>query len=273
MNVDGVLACFLPYHDSQQFVRILSILRIPCVPPRPGPDTSRGYTDSSFFPTVRPNSHLTFLQAPKTAHLPLSRQHLVVSLHKDKTLSSLRLVASLLSAALKAGTAHRTMIGFHASTLVGYLEHGGLNGGRIGDSALSVLVPEVVAGLSSTDEEVVAANLIVLLALARKATLSPEAIHALLISMLAAVPQRKAMTATQTAHLLSTMLGLLQSQDELQEVGRDVVEGLQKLRDVGILLAQGSAGYEVSKALRPIIVSLVKKCATLYSLSPLITRC
>lgn len=29
MNVDGVLACFLPYHDSQQFVRILSILRIP----------------------------------------------------------------------------------------------------------------------------------------------------------------------------------------------------------------------------------------------------
>lgn len=29
MNVDGVLACFFPYHDSPQFVRILSILRIP----------------------------------------------------------------------------------------------------------------------------------------------------------------------------------------------------------------------------------------------------
>lgn len=153
------------------------------------------------------------------------------------------------------------MVGFHASTLVGYLEHGGLNGGRISDSALSVLVPEVVAGLSSTDEDVVAANLIVLLALARKATLSPEAIHALLVSMLAAVPERKAMSATRTAHLLSTMLGLLQSQEELQEIGRDVIQGFQKLSDVGILLAQGSAGYEVSKALRPIIVSLVKKCA------------
>lgn len=29
MNVEGVLACFFPYHDSPQFVRILSILRIP----------------------------------------------------------------------------------------------------------------------------------------------------------------------------------------------------------------------------------------------------
>lgn len=123
-------------------------------------------------------------------------------------------------------------------------------------------MPEVVDGLKSPDEDIVSANLIVLLALARKATLAPAAVHALLVAMLASVPEGKTPSATRTAHLLSTILGLLQSQEELQEVGRDVIEALRGLKDVGLLLAQGSAGYEVSKALRPIIVSLVKKCVS-----------
>lgn len=103
------------------------------------------------------------------------------------------------------------------------------------------------------------ANLIVLLALARKATLSPPAIHALLLSILTSAPSDVYLSAGRTANVLSTLLGLLQSQEELQEVGKDVVLALEGLQDVGLLLAQGAAGYEVSKALRPIIVSLVKK--------------
>lgn len=103
------------------------------------------------------------------------------------------------------------------------------------------------------------ANLIVLLALARKATLSPSAIHALLLSILTSAPSGVYLSPSRTANVLSTLLGLLQSQEELQEVGKDVVLALEGLQDVGVLLAQGSAGYEVSKALRPIIVSLVKK--------------
>lgn len=117
--------------------------------------TKRAHTFLSCF---RANSHLTFLQAPKSAHLPLSRQHLIISLHKDKSLSSLRLVASLLSNAIKSGTVHRTLVSFHASTLVGYLEHGGKNAVLVGDSSLSVLVPEVVEGLKCQEEDIVVSS-------------------------------------------------------------------------------------------------------------------
>ena len=157
MNVEGVLACFLPYHDSPQFVRILAILRIPYVfAPLSVSSPYLSYTNlpgPRAFPPSK-NSSLSFLLAPQSSHLPLTRHHLIASLTKDKSNDLLRLVTSLLPKAIEEECVHRTLVNFHAATLVAFIEHGGATR-KVGDAELTVVVPSVVEGLKGDGDCVV----------------------------------------------------------------------------------------------------------------------
>lgn len=73
------------------------------------------------------------------------------------------------------------------------------------------------------------ANYIVLLSLSRKATLTPQATHALLLSILNAASPSGVTSEKVATQLASTVLGLLQSQEEVEEVGKDVADQLAKI--------------------------------------------
>ena len=49
------------------------------------------------------------------------------------------------------------------------------------------------------------------------------------------------------------MLGLLQSQEEVPEVGQDVAKLLSKIPNFGKLMAEAAEKYEMSKAMRPVL--------------------
>ncbi|CED85640.1 Uncharacterized conserved protein [Phaffia rhodozyma] len=233
MNFNSVLSAFLPYHDSTQFVRILSILKVP------------------------KNSHFSFLIGPQTAHVPLSRHHLILSLHQDKSRDLLRFVSSILTQAIQNKTLYRTLVNFHASILVGFLAHGGQSK-LVGDTELTIIIPEVVNGLkASLDVDCISSNLIVLLATARKATLSPEAIHVFLMSVLNANDAfLRSEKGIQQA--IASIIGVLQSQEELRGIEKDAAERLGGLPNAGNILAHHASQFETSRALRPIIVSLIQ---------------
>ena len=103
------------------------------------------------------------------------------------------------------------------------------------------------------------ANYIVLLALSRKATLTPQATHALVLSVLNAAHPNGQMAEKVAVQLVSTVLGLLQSQDEVPDLGSDVIKQLSKTPNFGKLMAETAEKYEMSKAMRPILKGFVTK--------------
>jgi hypothetical protein len=123
------------------------------------------------------------------------------------------------------------------------------------------LIPGVIEGLKG-NEDCLSATFIILLVISRKTSLSPQATHALVSSALTSATSSKKSSSLPEkllAQLVSTVLSLIQSQNEVEEVGSDIIELLVKVENAGSLMASASSKFELSKALRPVLKSLVSR--------------
>jgi U3 small nucleolar RNA-associated protein 10 len=129
MNAEVVLQVFLPYHQSPNFPRMLSILTIP--------KTSRYY--APFDPLI------------KNAQ-PLPRSYITqsVSPSRDKSLRLLMDVAGLIQTALADNVVHRGLLAFWSATMVELVETERAGKG-VGEGLVKVLV-EAFVGILDTPQ-------------------------------------------------------------------------------------------------------------------------
>lgn len=127
MNAETVLQVFLPYHQSPNFARMLSILTIP--------QTSRYYAP--------------FNALIKNAQ-PLPRSYITqsISASRDKSLRLLIDVAGMLQQGLRDGAAHRGLLSFWSATMVELIELE-RSGKGISEALVKVLVEAFVGVLET----------------------------------------------------------------------------------------------------------------------------
>lgn len=127
MNAEVVLQVFLPYHQSPNFPRMLSILTIP--------KTSRYF--APFDPLI------------KNAQ-PLPRSYITqsVSPSRDKSLRLLMDVAGMIQVALADNVVHRGLLAFWSATMVELIESERAGKG-VGEGLVKVLV-EAFVGILET---------------------------------------------------------------------------------------------------------------------------
>jgi len=129
MNAEVILQVFLPYHQSPNFPRMLSILTIP--------KTSRYF--APFDPLI------------KNAQ-PLPRSYITqsVSPSRDKSLRLLMDVAGMVQVALADNVVHRGLLAFWSATMVELIESE-RSGKGVGEGLVKVLV-EAFVGILETSK-------------------------------------------------------------------------------------------------------------------------
>lgn len=127
MNAEVVLQVFLPYHQSSNFPRMLSILSIP----------------------QKSRYHAPFAPLVKDAQ-PLQRSYITQSISpsRDKSLRLLIDVAGMVQSALAEGVVHRGLLAFWSATMVELIETERAGKG-VGEALVKVLV-EAFVGILET---------------------------------------------------------------------------------------------------------------------------
>jgi U3 small nucleolar RNA-associated protein 10 len=125
MNAELVLQVFLPYHESPNFARMLSILTIPPTSPYFAP----------FAPLIKD------AQALPRAYIATA-----ISPAKEPSLRLLNDVVGMVPQALREGSVHRAMLNFWSATIVELLEKKSVSEGLVKS------VVEAFVGILTTED-------------------------------------------------------------------------------------------------------------------------
>uniref|UniRef100_A0A673BB61 HEAT repeat-containing protein 1 n=1 Tax=Sphaeramia orbicularis TaxID=375764 RepID=A0A673BB61_9TELE len=164
-NVDSLLSCVFPYHDTKVFVRVLQLLRI---------------KDSAH--------RWNWLQCLQKPGVPLSRAALVV--HCTTDLGFMDFICSMVPTSIQAFSAHpggcsqlRVVFSFYASTIVSALDAVE----KVSESIISKLLPYVHKGLKSPLADYKAASYMIVCQLAVSVVLEAGLVDALAFQVVKSV--------------------------------------------------------------------------------------
>ncbi|KAG8875602.1 snoRNA-binding rRNA-processing protein utp10 [Tulasnella sp. 331] len=159
-NVSLVLECFLPYHESSQFSKMLSIL------------------------AIESNSLWSFLLPFKKSSKALPRTALITAMIKNVDLA--RLATGLFVRALENNYWHRTLLNFSTSIAVEYIS-------RIPviDQAISAfLLPAVIHPLTTgRNREIILGHFVILSSFSQRVVMTHKAFKAVVKAVLQTTPQ------------------------------------------------------------------------------------
>lgn len=158
-NVDSLMECVLPYHETNIFARVVQLL-----------------------PVKDPASPWHWLRPIQKAGSPLSKQTLIQ--HCVSVPPSLVFVCDMVSSSLKANrqspaSSSRAVLAFYSSTVIGVLEETG----SITEELVSRLLPYLVKGLKSSSVDFRAATYMVTSQLAVHSKLEESLCSSLLESI------------------------------------------------------------------------------------------
>uniref|UniRef100_A0A667YWZ9 HEAT repeat-containing protein 1 n=1 Tax=Myripristis murdjan TaxID=586833 RepID=A0A667YWZ9_9TELE len=160
-NVDSLLACALPYHETKMFVRVVQLLNI-------NEATNRW-------------NWLHCLQKPG---VPLARGTLITHCYKD--LSFMDFICTLVTKSIKAYSGHsancsqlRVIFSFYASTIVPALDAVE----KVSDTIISKLLPYIQKGLKSSLADYKAATYMIVCQLAVKVVLEASLVDTLALQL------------------------------------------------------------------------------------------
>ncbi|XP_029383324.1 HEAT repeat-containing protein 1 isoform X2 [Echeneis naucrates] len=158
-NTDSLLACALPYHDTNTFVRVLQLLKIR--------DATHRW------------NWLHCLQKPG---VPLSRGALITHCHTN--LSFMDFICTMVTMSIQAYSGHsgscsqlRVIFSFYASTIVPALDAMD----KVSDTIISKLLPYVQRGLKSSLTDYKAATYMIVCQLAVKVVMEASLVESLAI--------------------------------------------------------------------------------------------
>uniref|UniRef100_A0A6Q2WUA3 HEAT repeat-containing protein 1 n=1 Tax=Esox lucius TaxID=8010 RepID=A0A6Q2WUA3_ESOLU len=160
-NVDSLLACALPYHETKVFVRVIQLLKL---------------ND----PTYRWN----WLEGLQKPGVPLARGTLITHCYKD--LGFMDFICTLVTKSIKAYSGHsgncaqlRVIFSFYASTIVPALDAVE----KVSDTVISKLLPYVQKGLKSSLTDYKAATYMIVCQLAVKVVLEAQLVDTLALQI------------------------------------------------------------------------------------------
>ncbi|KAI6037989.1 hypothetical protein EDC04DRAFT_2699173 [Pisolithus marmoratus] len=227
-NVDAVLTLFLPYHESQHFVKMLSILHIP------------------------PASNFSFLLAFKSAAKPLSRSALVKEMNSNVEVA--RFTTELLPTAVRCSYFHRTLLAFNTATMHDYIS----SVPSLDDGMLAFILPALLTPLQtpSKDMNTALGSFVLLCVLSQKVNLKPAAILAIIGAMVAQVRKTKEKSGVSTTQFIKAAIAICSPQDELPEFPYSVGRACSKMPGLGNELPKALRITGAEKFIVPLLRSL-----------------
>ncbi|XP_030196428.1 HEAT repeat-containing protein 1 isoform X1 [Gadus morhua] len=156
-NVDSLLACTLPYHETKIFSRVVQLLKI-----------------------SEPTHRWHWLHALQRSGVPLARGTLITHCYKD--LSFMDFICTMVTKAVEAYSTHstthsqlRVVFAFYASTMVSTLDAVD----KVTDTIISKLLPFVQKGLKSSVTDYKAATYMIVCQLAVKVVMEGSLVNTL----------------------------------------------------------------------------------------------
>ncbi|KAM9425995.1 HEAT repeat-containing protein 1 isoform 2-T2 [Pholidichthys leucotaenia] len=158
-NANSLLACALPYHDTNVFVRLLQLLKI-----------------------EDPTNRWNWLHCLQKPGVPLSRGTLITHCYSD--LSFMDFICSMVTHSIQAYSGHsggcsqlRVIFSFYASTIVSALDAMG----KVSDAIISKLLPYIQRGLKSSLTDYKAATYMIVCQLAVKVVMESSLVNSLAV--------------------------------------------------------------------------------------------
>ncbi|KAF9526013.1 hypothetical protein CPB83DRAFT_877003 [Crepidotus variabilis] len=226
-NLEGVLALFLPYHESPHFAKMVTLLNI------------------------KPNTTWSFLLSYKSAGQKLPRVSLVTEMLKNPDLA--RFVVSLLPKAIKKKQVHRTLIAFNAATLYEFITRSKI----LDEGTIAYLLPALLAPLQQkakyTTRDAVLGSNILLAALSRKCEISTAALKLVINAMVSSAH------TIQEDQLVDSLVAVCEPQDELPTFSEEMLEKMLSIQNIERQLVSSSSWRGSEKMLRPLIHGLVTR--------------
>ncbi|XP_069374153.1 HEAT repeat-containing protein 1 isoform X2 [Paralichthys olivaceus] len=229
-NADSLLACALPYHDTNVFVRVLQLLRI------------RDATNRW--------NWLHCLQKPG---VPLSRGALITHCYTD--LSFMDFICSIVTKSIQAYSGHsgscsqlRVIFSFYASTIVPTLDAVD----KVSDTIISKLLPYVQRGLKSPLSDYKAATYMIVCQLAVKVVMEASLVDSLAVHISKSLVKEPVLAKEG----LGCLIVLLQNQKE-GAAGPRAFTRLCSMPSLASTLQVMAAVHDVSPLLRHLLPHLI----------------
>ncbi|KAL3243168.1 hypothetical protein MRX96_002399 [Rhipicephalus microplus] len=237
-NMDAILRCILPFHETRVFARALQLLDL-------SSKTSKWHW-------------LHCLQKPG---LSLTKTALVTQCTRDP--GTLKFVCEVLVAMAKVhsedAVALRPVIGLYASAVLGTLEAMK----KITDQTVAMLLPYILKGLaSSAIPDHRAATYLVVGQLARRTVLNREFSHELVVRVAKSIKAPGSLGANLSEGLLCLLV--LMTLQNIQDLPKAAFQALMKhKKSLVAALEELSSRHSVSAILKPLLAQL-----TNYVLEP-----
>ncbi|XP_061612470.1 HEAT repeat-containing protein 1 [Phyllopteryx taeniolatus] len=229
-NVDSLLACVLPYHHTNTFVRVLQLLKIKG-------DTNRW----------------NWLQALQKPGVPLAKGTLVTHCYSD--LSFMDFICKMVTTSIQAFSGHsrsysqlRVVFSFYASTIVSALDAVD----KVSDTIVAKLLPYVQKGLKSGLADYKAATYMIVCQMAVKAVMEASLVDTLAVRVGKSVLKEPVLAREG----LGCLIVLLQSQKE-GAAGSRFCSHVCSTPELASTLQLMAAGHDVSPLLRYLLPHLV----------------
>ncbi|BEI90452.1 uncharacterized protein CcaverHIS019_0305220 [Cutaneotrichosporon cavernicola] len=232
MNSEALLQTFLPYHDSQNFARMLAILSLPQSSPY----------------------HAPFAPLIKKAQ-PVPREYITnaVSSARDPSLRLLSNLVGSVQAALEEGVTHRALLAFWSATLVDLIQRARTGaGGRMPEGVVKLLV-EAFAFLLSAHKagpEVNAAVYAPLVLLTRTVYLAEAPFAAIADALLTPA------TGADSGQRLLTTLVVLDQRKSFAGFSHGAAAHLTSIPQLGGLLIAAMEKYGFETAMQAVVGAL-----------------
>ncbi|XP_068088359.1 HEAT repeat-containing protein 1 isoform X2 [Hyperolius riggenbachi] len=230
-NVDSLIGCVLPYHESKMFVRVVQLLNI-----------------------SDPTHKWHWLHPIQKPGVPLARSTVITHCYKD--MDFLEFICSLVTKSVKilsdqsesAGKL-RVLISFYATTIVAALE----NAENVSETFVAKLLPYIQKGLKSSLVDYKSATYMIVSQLAVKTTMEFS-----LVKALASQISRSLLKAPSVLRNgVGCLIILLQNQQS-KDVGRKPFTHLCKVPDLVTALQDISGSYDASPLLKYLLPNLAR---------------
>ncbi|RVE59903.1 hypothetical protein OJAV_G00193470 [Oryzias javanicus] len=227
-NADSLLACALPYHDTNIFVRVLQLLNI-----------------------KEPTNQWNWLHCLQKPGVPLSRRSLVMHIHTD--LSFMDFICSMVTRSIQAFSGFsssqlRVIFSFYASTIVPALAATD----RVSEHLMAKLLPYIQMGLKSTLTDYKAATYMIVCQVAVKVVMERGVVNSLAVHVSKSLLTEPALAKEG----LGCLIVLLQSQKD-GAVGPRAADHLCSLPSLASILQDMATVYDVSPLLRYLLPQLI----------------
>ncbi|KAM3860028.1 HEAT repeat-containing protein 1 [Diretmus argenteus] len=229
-NVDSLLACALPYHETNVFVRVVQLLQL-----------------------REPTHRWNWLHCLQKPGVPLARGTLITHCYKD--LSFLDFICTLVTTSIKAYSGRsgscgqlRVIFSFYASTIVPALDAVD----KVSDALIAKLLPYVQRGLKSSLTDYKAATYMIVCQLAVKVVMEAGLVDTLALQLSKSLVRDPVLAPEG----LGCLIVLLQNQKE-NAVGPRAFSQLCSMTSLAATLHNMAAVHDVSPLLRYLLPHLV----------------